>query len=253
MAAGKRAVAKIADLVDVVVEVRDARLPQSSAVAALHPRLRKKPTFVLLNRADLADPDATQSWLRYLRESHPGAFAGTGTSAASLRPLRAALLAQPVRRGRLKIAVVGAPNTGKSSVINALARRKRAVVADRPGVTRHVGWLRCGERALILDTPGLLAPKITNADAAWQLALCGSLAPAAFDPEDVVAHFAQWLRSRNAALADSLDPQRYATAHGMKRRGGELDGAGAAQKIIAQFRAGAFGRFTFELPPRDED
>jgi len=248
MAAGARAVASLSQLVDAVVEVRDARLPRATAVAPLHAKLRAKPAFILLNRADLADPQATQAWLASLRGSGRAAFAGVGTSAASLRALRSALLTSPRRRGKLKIAVIGAPNTGKSSVINALAHRKRAIAQDRAGVTRHVRWLRCADGVEVLDTPGVLAPKIVDAEVAWQLALCGSLPEAAFDPEAVAESFVAWLRPRRADLAARLDLQTFAGAHGMKRRGGELDRRGAARKLVTMFRSGAFGRFTFELP-----
>jgi len=248
MAAGARAVADIAGLVDLVVEVRDARLPRATAVATLHAKLRSKPAFVLLNRADLADPQATTAWLGVFREAGIAASAGTGTRAASLRALRAALLAHPKRTGKLKIAVVGAPNTGKSSVINALAHRKRAAAEDRAGVTRHARWLTLAKGATVLDTPGVLEPKIVDPQTAWQLALCGSLPEAAYDPEAVIDRFGTWLRKSAPQLAARLDLDSFAASHGMKRRGGELDRLGAARKMIATFRAGGFGRFTFERP-----
>lgn len=242
--------AAIADLIDTVVEVRDARLPRSTAVASLHPKLRRKKVFVLLNRADLADATATAEWIRWLHSSEIAAFAGVGTQARSLGALRAAIAAErkPARGRRLRVAVVGAPNTGKSSVINALGRRKRARAENRPGVTRGVSWLRCSEAVDVLDTPGLLPPRIIGGDAAWQLALCGDLGEAAYDPEEVAGRFAAWLRPQHPQTADAVDPQNFSRRHGMMRRGGELDGASAARKILSLFRAGAFGRFTFELP-----
>jgi len=248
MAAGARAVASVADLVDAVVEVRDARLPRATAVATLHQKLRSKPTLVLLNRADLADPQATKAWLAFLSRTGERASAGTGTRAGSLHKLREALLSHQRRTGKLKIAVVGAPNTGKSSVINALAHRKRAVAQNRPGVTRHARWLTLAAGVVILDTPGVLAPKIVDADAAWQLALCGCLPESAYDPESVVGQFGAWLRESAPELAHRAELEAFATAHGMKRRGGELDRLGAARKMIAMFRAGRLGRFTFERP-----
>ena len=251
MAVGARAVADIADLIDAIIEVRDARLPRTTAVASLHAKLRRKPVFVLLNRADLADQYATKSWMRYFSAHRIPAFEGIGTNASSLRSLRAAISSAPRRHGRFRLAVVGAPNTGKSSVINALARQKRAATQNRPGVTKRAGWLKVGERVDVLDTPGLLPPKIADPQAAWQLALCGSLAAAAFDPEEVARRFADWLADRDPALAGSLQVEKFAAAHGMLRKGGELDGSGAARKIVSMFRAGAFGRFTFELPELD--
>jgi ribosome biogenesis GTPase A len=248
MAAGMRELASLAPSIDVVVEVRDARLPTATAVSHLHAVLRAKPRLVVLNREDLADPAATARWLRALRRDQP-AFATLGTRAASLRALRACLGAMPRRPGALHIAVVGAPNTGKSSVVNALARRKRAIAQDRAGVTRRAHWLTLGAGARLLDTPGVLAPKITSRDAAWQLAACGCLPETAYDPEDVVERLGAWLRANGFDdAAARADLSKFAASHGMLRRGGEIDRPGAARKLLALFRGGTLGRFTFELP-----
>lgn len=248
MAAGIRVVLEMADLIDVVIEVRDARLPRSTGVAHLHPRLRRKPTIVLLNRADLAEADATRKWVEQLKTVNAGAFATIATHAGTLRDARAALLSRPRKRGVLRAAVVGAPNTGKSSVINALGRRKRVAVADRAGVTRHAGWSKLETGVELLDTPGLLPPRVESAQAAWQLSLCGSLPESAFDMEETVDEFARWLaknRPRSAPLAD-LDA--FAAERGMRRRGGELDRRNAARTFVAMFRAGDLFRVTFERP-----
>ena len=253
MAAGMRAVLRAAPLIDLVVEVRDARLPAATAVAHLHAGLKRKPVIVLLNREDLAQPAATQQWLVALRARALTAFAGVGTRAASLRPVRNAILTAGRRHGRLRVAVVGAPNTGKSSVINALAHRKRAVAQDRAGITRHTGWLRLADGIDVLDTPGVLAPRITGEDAAWQLALCGSLPDAAFDAETVVERFAAWLREHRPKLAHLAELEEFARSRGMRRRGGEIDRAAAARTFIALFRDGGVSRFTFEGPEKLRD
>lgn len=251
MAAGKRAIDEHASLIDLVVEVRDARLPAATAVADLHPKLRAKPRVTLLNREDLADPAATTRWLKALRPSGP-AYATIGTHAASLRGVREAIVASPRRRATMHVAVVGAPNTGKSSVINALARRKRAVAQDRAGVTRHVRWLALAPGIELLDTPGVLPPKIVSASAAWQLAASGCLPESAYDAEDVVERLDAWLRAAGLeAAAARVDLTGFARAHGMLRKGGEVDRAAAARKLLTQFRSGSLGRFTFELPGED--
>ena len=244
MAAGMRVLEELAPSIDAVVEVRDARVPAATAASHLHPKLHAKPRLVVLNREDLADPKATELWVRALSASRP-TFAVTGTSAASLRPVRTYLTGMPRKRTALHVAVIGAPNTGKSSVINALSRRKRAIAQDRAGVTRHARWLPLADRIQLLDTPGVLAPKITSRDAAWQLAACGSLPETAYDAEEVVERLGAWLRTRGFTGIDLSD---FAAAHGMLRRGGELDRPGAARKLLALFRGGKFGRFTFELP-----
>jgi ribosome biogenesis GTPase A len=252
MAAGMRAVLEVADVIDIVVEVRDARLPRSTAVAHLHRRLAHKPQIAVLNRYDLAEEGATAAWIQALRAGGLAAFACVGTRAGTLRALRADLLARPRKRGRLRIAVVGAPNTGKSSFINALSRTKRAIAQDRPGVTRHVRWLDLEPGVQLLDTPGLLAPRILAADAAWQLALCGSLPETAHDVEETVTHFHRWLKVHRPQLASKADLEAFASVRGMRRRGGEIDRVNAARKLVALFRAGELFRITFERPDDGE-
>jgi ribosome biogenesis GTPase A len=248
MAAGLRAVVENAAVIDAVIEVRDARIPRATAATGLHPSLARKRRIVLLNREDLADPEATDLWLSSLARDGVTAFAGIGTHAGSLKGLRNALVSQRPREGRLRAAVIGAPNTGKSSVINALGRRRRAMTQDKAGVTRHVRWLSIGDSVELLDTPGVLAPRITSAAAAWQLALCGSLPDSAFDAEDVAAHFAAWLHIHRPGDADEYELNAFARRHGMIRRGGEIDARNAARKLVAQFRAGANLKVTFESP-----
>ena len=248
MAAGLRAVVGTADLIDIVLEVRDARLPRATSVVHLHRRLKNKPTVVLLNRDDLADAGHTRAWLKHFAEKGVRAFRGVGTRAASLRTMRAALLEQKARRGRLHIAVVGAPNTGKSSVINALTRHKSAVTQNKPGVTRQVRWIPLDSKAEILDTPGVLAPKIADAETAWQLALCGVLPESAFDVEHVASQFYAWLGRHRPRESNALDLETFARQRGMLRRGGEPDRLNAARTLVTEFRAGNFGRITFEEP-----
>lgn len=248
MAAGLRAVLAAADLIDLVIEVRDARLPHSTAVADLHAKLRSKPTLVLLNRQDLAEPAFTTAWLTALTKSGVSAFAGTGTRAASLRPLRAALLNFRGRRAQIRAAIVGAPNTGKSSVINALVHRKRTITQNRAGVTRHIRWIALNERTDLLDTPGVLEPKIASPTTAWQFAMCGILPESAFDPEEVAEEFSTWLSRHRQEHATVPNLETFARCRGMLRRGGELDRRNAARALIKEFRAGNVGRITFELP-----
>jgi ribosome biogenesis GTPase A len=246
MAAGLRAVMDAADLIDVVLDVRDARLPHATAGAKLHQRLKSKPTFVLLNRKDLAEDAATRAWLRNLSDSGVEAFAGSATHAATLRSLRTALTAYKGKRARTRVAVVGAPNTGKSSVINSLVRRKRTVVQDRAGVTRHVRWIALDERVDILDTPGVLEPRISNKTTAWQLALCGILPESAFDMDEVIEQFGTWIARERPDFAGKVDLESFSRQRGMLRRGGEIDRRNAAGAFLREFRAGKLGRFTFE-------
>jgi ribosome biogenesis GTPase A len=252
MAAGLRAVVEAADLIDIVLEVRDARLPRATAVASLHRRLRSKPVFVLLNRQDLAEAAATRAWLANLAGGGTAAFAGTGTHAGTLRSLRASLVAHKGRATRTRVVVVGAPNTGKSSVINALVHRKRTVVQNKAGVTRHVRWISLDDRVDILDTPGVLEPRIPDKVCAWQLALCGILPESAFDTEETVERFSAWLAGKQPHRSGELSLESFARRRGMLRHGGEIDRRNAARAFLKEFREGKLGRFSFELPGESE-
>ena len=247
MAAGSRAVQAIADLLDIILEVRDARLPSATAVARLHPRLRNKPTVVLLNREDLAQPAWTRKWLAFLRAEGKEAVSTTATHSGSVRKVRAAIQALRTR-GRVRVGVVGAPNTGKSSLINALVRRKKAVAENRPGVTRHVRWIAMDDRVDVLDTPGMLEPRIPSATSAWQLALCGILPEATFDAVEVALAFLSWANTRTSTALAGVDLEGFARERGMLRRGGEVDRPNAARALLKAFRDGRLGRFTFEFP-----
>ena len=146
------------------------------------------------------------------------------------------------------VAVVGAPNTGKSSVINALVHRKRAIVQNKAGVTRHVRWIALDDHVDILDTPGVLAPRITSQTVAWQLAVCGILPESAFDAEEVVDRLSAWLGLSATNHSGVPDVEMFARERGMLRRGGEIDRRNAARTYLKEFRAGNLGRVTFELP-----
>ena len=248
MAAGLRALYAVVDLLDVILEVRDARLPSATAVLRSHPRLRNKPTVVILNRQDLAQPDRTAEWLSFLRDKGQLALSITATRSGSLHKVRTAIGKVKFRSGRLRVGLVGAPNTGKSSLINALARRKKALTENRPGVTRHVRWIPVDERVEVLDTPGVLEARIYSAATAWQLALCGILPDKSFDPEEVAVAFICWARHQAPRTAGWASLEGFARERGMLRKGGEIDRSNTARALLKAFRDGKLGRFTFEIP-----
>jgi len=203
---------------------------------------------VLLNRQDLAEQAATQRWLDALGLVGIKAFSTTATRAGTLRAVRTTLRAFPGRSTRIRAAVVGAPNTGKSSVINALASRKKAARENRAGVTRHVNWISLDEGVDLLDTPGVLEPRITDPARAWQLALCGILPESAFDVEEVAVCFADWTAGHGRDANRTLDLNSFARRRGMLRNRGEIDRRNAARALLTSFREGRLGRYTLELP-----
>ncbi len=247
MAQAMRKLGERLRIVDVVVEVLDARLPRSSANPALDRLAANKARLVVLGREDLADPHDTREWIAWHAAHGRTALAVNGREQSSVKRLTAALERLTEARGTSRAMVVGVPNTGKSSIINGLLRRSAAKAEDKAGVTRALQWFRVRPTLEVMDTPGILVPKIATPQAQWQLALTGALPRERFDPEEVVGAFAEWARTARPQL-DVPDLEGYARARGFARRGGELDLHNAAGAYLKDFNDGKFGRITFERP-----
>jgi ribosome biogenesis GTPase A len=237
-------------IVDAVIEVVDARLPRTSANPALDELAARKPRVLVLGREDLADPHATREWLAWYAEHGRTAVAVNGKDQSSVRRVAAALDPLLPPSGTTRAIVVGIPNTGKSSLINGLARRSAAKTEERAGVTRALQWFRVQPRLEVMDTPGILVPKIATSEAQWQLALTGALPRERFDPEEIVSAFVDWAREHRPQL-QVPDLESFARARGFVRRGGEVDLHNAAGAYLKDLGAGAFGRVTFETPGDD--
>ena len=174
-----RAMRKIGEyvaLIDIVLEVVDARVPRSGRNPMLDQLVKRRPRLVVLNRDDLADPHATKSWIADFAARDLRAIAVDGRSQRSVARLAAATTALAKARGGVSRAlVVGLPNSGKSSIINGLIKRAAAKTEDRAGVTRQLQWFKLGTGVEIMDTPGILVPKIADDEAQWKLAICGAV------------------------------------------------------------------------------
>jgi ribosome biogenesis GTPase A len=237
-------------LVDVVVEVVDARLPTISANPLLDELIGAKPRLVLLGREDLADPHLTGKWVAYELQRGYLALAINGKQQGSVRNALPLLGELAGRRKTMRAMVVGIPNTGKSTVINGLAKRTAARAEDKAGVTRSLSWFRVSPTLEIMDTPGIMAPKIETPQAAWQLALCNALPRERYDAQEIVAHFSTWARAHNRSVPDL---EAFARARGFLRRGNRLDVFTAAAAYVKDFNLGKFGRITFETPPNGSE
>jgi ribosome biogenesis GTPase A len=253
---------------DVVIEVRDARLPNASANPMLAELRSERPCVCVLNKADLADPDVTNAWLTALA-GRPGVacLAITATAQAEVRriPKLCRTLA-PGRRGPgkpVRALVVGIPNVGKSTVINSLKGKRVAEVADRPAVTRRKQRVDLDLGFSLSDTPGVLWPKLEDQEAAHRLAASGGIGAAAFDTFDVARFTLTFLAERYPAAlaaryrldcdgrnADEL-LEDVARARGLLLRKGELDLERAAEVLLREVRTGKLGRISFEIPETD--
>lgn len=251
MAAAMRRIGEYMQLIDVVIEVVDARVPASGTNPALDALAGSRPRLLVLNREDLADPFETARWLGALNPRRL-AVAVNGreqTSVSAAAHLLEELAGEDT--GTRRAMVVGLPNSGKSSIINGLLRRAAARTEDRAGVTRQLQWFRVAPHLELMDTPGVLVPKIATADAQWKLALVGAVPRERYDPEDVAARFHRWLTEKTGGKTNVPGLEAFARARGFMRRGGAIDYHNAAQSYVKDFNEGKFGRLTLESAPHD--
>ena len=250
MARAMRRIADYLKLIDIVIETIDARAVRSDANPALDRLIGKRDRIVALSRDDLADPATTKRWIEDFAARGREAIAVEARQQQSVSPLLAALTARAKARGGISRAiVVGVPNSGKSSIINGLLRRSAAKTEDRAGVTRQLQWFRLGPSLELMDTPGILVPKIETAQSQWKLALIGAVPRERYDPYEVCVEFHRWAAARGHGVPDLAE---FARARGFLSRGGELDEHNAAQSYIKAFNDGVFGRISLEAPGNDD-
>lgn len=260
-------------LVDAVVQLLDARIPQSSLNPELQRLYRNKPRVYVLNKADLADEAVTRQWIAYLRSEGYGAVSlnskQRGTSAAVKRTVQAELAALLERRQqkgiagkRLRLMVTGIPNVGKSTFINNWAGSVKAKAADKPGVTRGEQWINTPDFEL-LDVPGVLWKRFQNQTTAVNLALIGSIPDSILNVEEVAAGLLEQMQqgyTSQLAARYKLDEASFAgdgwhlleaigRRRGMLIAGGEVNLERAAIMVLDEFRGGKLGRISLEMPP----
>ncbi len=274
MAKARRQLADKLSLVDVVVEVADARLPLSSRNPDLAALAGDRPVLLVLTKIDMADAQKTTAWLAYHHKMGQPVLAVNLQTGAGVKaiPARLRQLAEPRlqvwrekgRRARpVRAAVVGIPNVGKSTLINRLVGRGAAQVGDRPGVTRGHQWIKIPGQVELLDTPGLLWPKLDDHAAAFRLAATGGVAETGFFSHDLVKGLVNWLWDQYPELLQKrydLSPQaerdRTLQLIGQKRGcllpGGAVDVSRAGLLLLTEFRQGRLGRITMDgMPPEN--
>ena len=186
MAKTKKEIKEKAKMVDVVLELLDARIPFSSQNPVIQQLTEKKPRVILLNKADLADQYELDKWIKYFENKgfktlKINALSGKGVDKILplLRTMMKDVTEREKARGRkeraIRTMILGIPNVGKSTLINKLANKKKLVAQDRPGVTKKTQYIRVGQDLHLLDTPGILWPKFDDEDVAFRLALTGAI------------------------------------------------------------------------------
>lgn len=275
MAKTKRLIIEHLKAVDVAAELLDARIPLASANPMVEELLSGKPRIVILNKADLADPEMTKAWESYYKRKGVAAVSmscGNGKDKKKfLRLIKEAagpMLEKWKRRGlktrSARIMILGIPNVGKSTLINFISGTAAARTANTPGHTRGKQWVRLSQGLDLLDTPGVLWPKFEDQVAALRLAATGAIAGDVFDADTVVSELMRVLaRTAPDALREkygiedaAADPQILLAQAGKRRGcilpGGAIDYARAQTMILNDFRSGKLGRITLDAVLAEE-
>ncbi len=267
MASARKKAAEAMAAIDVVIEVTDARLPEASSNPMIDElrRFRNRPCLKLLNKADLADPVATRAWMEhYNRQPGVRAVAITARNAAEVARIPALCRQLAPHRDDgvkpLRMMIMGIPNVGKSTLMNALLKRKVAKVGDEPAVTKHQQTVDLGPGMTLTDTPGMMWPKIDYDADGYMLAASHAIGRNAVIDEEVAAFLGEILMARYPAQLAAryriepagLDGPALVEAVGRRRgclvKGGGLDLEKAAQILLVDYRDGALGRISLETP-----
>ena len=272
----KRMIEEHLKAVDVVAELLDARIPVSSANPMVEELVSGKPRIIILNKADLANPRATDQWISYYEKKGipvlPMSVGNSKNKKKLLQVIRDTAepsLAKWKRRGMksrsVRLMILGIPNVGKSSLINFLAGTAATRTANTPGHTRGKQWVRLSEGLDLLDTPGVLWPKFDDQTAALRLAATGAIAGDVFNASEVVAELMSSLAKTSPEILKEQynienpdqDPQVLLEQAGRRRGcllpGGNVDFDRAEMVVLRDFRNGKLGRITLDPIPEGKD
>lgn len=272
MTKAKRQMQEDIKLVDLVIELVDARIPMSSRNPDIDELGKNKARLILLNKADLADKQANQAWTEYFEKKGYTVVRMDARSKAQIKPVNHAILEackEKIERDRrrgiknrpVRAMVVGIPNVGKSTFINSFAGKACAKTGNKPGVTKGKQWIRLNKSVELLDTPGILWPKFEDQSVGLKLALIGSIKDEILNIDEMSLELIKLLQ-RHPADAQALQARyeltetedtvrmlgQIATNRSCIKKGGELDYSKAAALLLDEFRSGTIGHITLERP-----
>lgn len=272
MAKTRRLISENLKLIDVIVEMIDARIPYSGRNPDFDDLLGTKPRIVVMNKADLADDSRSAMWKNYYNKLgckciYINSLAGKNTDKIidAAKEAISEKLEKDQLRGinrSIKLMIVGIPNVGKSSLINRLAGKSGAKTGDRPGVTKGKQWIRLKNGVELLDTPGILWPKFENHAVGIKLATVGSIRDEIVDPEELCMHLLNYLKvyykdalCSRYKLTDPIDDmtgfevlEYISKKRGFIVSGGEIDTYRGANVVLDEFRCAKIGKITLETP-----
>ncbi len=261
MAKAKRQMEEQLKLVDIVIELRDARMPLASGNPLLEEMAKNKERLVILNKADMADEIENKKWTNYFKHVLICDSLNEKITKKIVDEVKLILKdkldkakARGIRKKVLRAMVVGIPNVGKSTFINNIVKKRVAKSENRPGVTKNLQWIRINEDVELLDTPGVLWPKIEDQDKAKILALLGSMNDEILDEEAIVLFGLDYIRNKYPSFLStrySVDESSTSLLLDIgKNKGcltsGQIDKKKTCDMLLKEIRSAKIGRITFE-------
>lgn len=271
MAKTKKQIIEDLKLIDIVVEVLDARIPLASTNPAMQEYISQKNRIIVLNKADLADEKRTKEWIDYYKKNGILAIPISATTNSGIKNVVTEIRKEYekikdkyVKKGRIgkaiRVMILGIPNVGKSTFINTLCKRSAAKVGNKPGVTKQKQWIKIADNIELMDTPGMLWPKLDNKEYAIHLAYIGTIGENAVDNEEIAynlvgylkENYAENIKARYNVDIEGKDTMQIIEEIARKRgaivSGGEINLEKISNIILNEFQSGKLGRITIEFP-----
>ena len=269
MAKARRQVTEKLKLVDIMFELVDARIPQSSRNPMIDEIIQQKPRIVLLNKADMADKVRTKEWIRYFQSKGIKAIAINSHAGVGMKEITALasevlaekfdrMKAKGIRPRAIRAMIVGIPNAGKSTLINRLAKKNIAKTGNTPGVTKAQQWIKVGKELELLDTPGILWPKFEDQEVGLKLALTGAIKDTILNLQDIALYGLRFLEKEyperlkerynlETIPEDTVELfDQIGTFRGALSGGGMVNYDKVTELVIRDIRGEKFGPLTFE-------
>ena len=271
MAKTKKQIIEDLKLIDIVVEILDARMPLASVNPDIQNYIKDKKKIIILNKSDLADENITNEWIKYYKSKGINAIAIEANNGKGIPKVIDCIKSEYksieekyIKKGRIgkaiRIMVLGIPNVGKSTFINKLAKRNTAKVGNKPGVTKQKQWIKIDNNIELMDTPGMLWPRLDDQELAMHLAFVGTIGENSIDNEEIAYYLIEYLKNTypnklkeryNVELeeTETIDIiNEIAKKRGAIISGGNINMQKVSDIILNEFRSGKLGRITIELP-----